>query len=354
MKTLQRLSLLAALSLLNGSCAEQEATALWATAVLNPGGSCLVTPALGSGAQVLQRGFLDVAVSRHGYIASINVVSGMPGSSTVTGLGPEAGHNEANRMNLRGATVRYDVQGLANELPQGFFQYTPVGIDPGQAGLGIVNLVPPQVLDLLRNDPHLAGEKDFKDSVLRSCYENVFGPGNTPKWKNAPLGGRSIELIARVQFEAQLLDGTTVLSNELIYPIEVCAGCLVAPQRNACGLIAAANSTSSATTAAPCFAGQDTSIDSLSCFNSAYFIDESAMDWIAECAYDPNWPAIAEFDEGLQCINCGILGCPLVDSTGTPTPGFDRESYLLFMYAYERVETFCSFLTADAPLYPPQ
>ena len=333
--------------LLSG-CPEAEPDVLWLQAVLLPDDSCQVSPLLGSSIQTVQKGTVDLAVNREGYIAAVQAVNNMARSEEVTGFGPTSKHLETNNMQLIGATVNYDTAGLDVDLPQGFFQYTPTGILPQEAAVGIVNLLPPAVMAELRKEPWLVGTKAFEDPLLSACYQTVDGA--PPTWKGAPLGGREVEIVARVRFEAALLDGTEVISNELRFPIRVCNGCLVTPQGHPGRILDLFSPTSFdeplICNVPQCIPGADRCFDVRKCFVDNFYVEEGQVERLQQCANDPNFPP----------PSIPLCNPPLQKNIGCYDPTEDVQTkiqHLFFRFAFERVDAFCA-LEHEAPLWEPQ
>ncbi len=347
MNLLRGVTLLCSVALLTTSCAEREPQGLLAQFVTPPREDCTFQ----NSTEFRAFGLLDMSLARGGYIAGIALQSGLSSSAQTSTMGPEAGRLENNTMMVRGATVRYDVQGLDNELPSGFFQYSPVTVQPGGQGVGVVNLFPPPVLEVLRTEPFLVGSKPFKSELVRSCHQARFD--NEGGWQNAPLGFRTVEILVRIQFEAQLLDGTTVLSNELLYPVRVCTGCLV-QQAPAC-IAAQTLVGETAVLEVPCVPGQDIPMAVGMCFTEHYFVDANAASWLDECAGDPNWPPASVLDRCTCAIGDSPVLCfPESNDVADPLIRAQRLAYLHFEYAYDRVESYCSMLIDEAPIYPEQ
>jgi len=288
-----------------------------------------------------------LASNREGYIANFQLINFLTTSTQVTGLGPSQAHLDNGVIQIMGATVRYEVEGLQVKLPQNFFQHSPTAAFPAEASVAQINVMPPQVLQVLRTDPWLSGQKEFNDGLIESCYLTA-GAGGDPKWSNVPIGGREVEVVALITFEGILQDGIFVYSNEMRYPIRVCNGCLLFPQMDP-GLYLQQTILAGATGLAcpniACVDGQDTCSDFSNCFDRNFFVDTKADIKLTSCAQDvgfnPNeslwkhptsWPFIGTYNPAGDVI--------------------EKLDHLRFRYAFERVDAYCNLLD-EAPLWPP-
>ena len=328
--------ILLALALLPG-CPEQEAAALWARIVIDPGTTCAAQA--GATAQ-LQLGVLDLAVNREGYVAYIDLMNQLPPSIGVTGLAVDSAFIDTNSISLIGATVSYDYEGLSVELPQGFYQYAPTGVAPGQAGVGRVNLLPPAVLAVLRTEPWLVGSKAYQDPLLIAAMQTA--PETVPSWVGVPLGGREVEIVARVAFDGVLHDGTTVISNELRFPIRVCVGCLVYPQTHPANVLLGGY----LAPPEPCVAGQDTPMDAMGCLVENFFVEAKVDETLQQVAQDENFPPPS-------IPLCHPLLTEFIECYPKDGTYAERVTHLRYRWAFERVDAYCALLH-EAPLWPAQ
>lgn len=341
MRRLVSLSTLSCVVMLFSGCPEHEAQALFAQASLRYSESCEAEPLAGSSVPQYPFGVLDLSISRVGYFNFIQLVNLMASSEEVSGLGAPNAALENNVMQVLGATISYDTKGLAVSLPSGFFQYSPTGVLPQEAGLGIVNGVPPFVANILRTDPALSGTKNMRDPLIKECFNHL---GKSPTWEGAPLGGRFVDIVARMTFEAYLLDGIEVRSNEFRFPIRVCNGCLVEQVPPDVFLAGLANDTPFESEINPvtCLVGQDRVHTFEQCFAEHYFIEQAHEDELIACAEDAAFPKVGT----PTCPNPGVesfLGCYKSGDI----------NHLAVRYGIERVFAYC-YTTADSPLWPPQ
>jgi hypothetical protein len=165
---------------------------------------CEVPPPNAGANQVfISRGTLDLFLA-NSYIMAARVESTLGESESAgftTGGGGNGGIDvpdwEANNIQLRSATIRYDVpDGLNQQL--GVLEVPLSGaIEPG--GLASVEL------------------KVIEDSVAQSLAAN-------PLIRDARI---PVTINLRIKFQGQTVTGRDVDSNEFIYPIELCYGCLL-------------------------------------------------------------------------------------------------------------------------------
>jgi hypothetical protein len=340
--------LLSVLALALVGCPEQEAQVLWAQGVIQQDDSCEWLPILGSGAKLVPKGVLDLSVAREGYFAGVQLINGLPRSQEVSGLGPAQAYLENNFLHILGSTVNYDSNGLSITLPQGFFQYSPSAAMPGEPAISVINVVPPSVLSILRNEPWLVQNKVMNNPLLAACFEQVTGENS--EWRELPIGGRRAEILIRLKFEGYLQDGTEVISNELRFPLEICNGCLVAPQPQmhaadiARSILDAEGSFCTGQgIKVSCTTGQDNCVDVRKCFNENFLAEGEVVDILKQCASDPTFPP-----ENVSTTTPSIYGVLLPPAY---TPG--DSSYLEQLYSFERVNAYCR-LQAEAPLFPTQ
>ena len=341
MRRLARLSTLSCVVMLFSGCPEHEAQALFAQASVRYSAVCDAQALIGSTVPQYPFGILDLTISRVGYFNFIQLVNLMTTSEEVTGLSAANAQLENNIMQILGATITYDTNGLESSLPSGFFQYSPSGVLPQEAVIGVVNGIPPAVANILRQDPALSGTKNMRDPLIKACFESQ---GKSPTWEGAPLGGRFVDIVARMTFEAYLLDGVEVRSNEFRFPIRVCNGCLVEQLPPDFFLAGLANDQPFESELDPvtCLIGQDRPHTFNQCFAEHYFIEQAHEDELIKCALDPDFPP----DNVPKCPNPDVqsfLGCY--------QPG--DISHLAVRYGIERVFNYC-YTTADSPLWPPQ
>lgn len=193
-------------------------------------------------------GWMDIGVTNR-YLLFPSVENGMPPSASITGSGPSDLHLENNTVQVTGATIYYDlpadiVADLAEEgveVPQGQFVFTSGSIEPNSVGVAILEVIPPLVGEVLR-----------RSKILSERYATT-------------------QILVRVTVEAVLKDGDTVNSNEFVYPLNVCNGCLVYFSVPDCTALPTEEIT------LPCFPGQDEGLDCRACYQLAVTKDEAAL-----------------------------------------------------------------------------
>ena len=335
-------------ALILAGCPEQEAQALWVQHVIAADDSCLITATVGAGGNILPEGLVDLTVNREGYFAGIQVMNQLTSSQEATGLSEAEGQKENNNIQIYGATVHYDTNGSI-ALPQGFFVYAPLGLPPGAAGIAGINVLPPAVLQTMRRDSNLIGTKTMRDPFLKECFRSVTG--QDPTWTDAPLGGRTVNVLVRVKYEGVLQDGTIVLSNEFRFPLRVCNGCLLGPRLDhpcqAPDLFGAGVAPEAAGCGAvvPCISGQDRCTLVRECYVNHTEIPQSAFSRLETCASNA-----ALFPVSLQDPTCDSW-------IGRPDPAAGPGSVLqnlAYRYVLERMDAYCTIMD-EAPLWqPPQ
>jgi hypothetical protein len=337
-------------------CPEYEAQTLWVQGNVIPEDNCEVNPQAGGAVLTLQEGVLDLALNRDGYLMYLALNNKMSTSSEVTGLGTGNGYLNNNDVSVQGAQIFYDTAGLSVSLPQGFFQPAPIGMPAGESGVLTLNVIPSAVLELLRQEPFLVGEKPMRDPFIRECFETVLGEAAV--WNNVPLGGREVFITVRLIFEGVLSDGIVVHSNEFRMPIKVCTGCLIQPQMSACTaeLLLDEEDDSipelllnSVCKANSCVVGQDKCWDARKCFLENAFVEEAVVDKLLTCASNPAFPSPTA---GLKDPNSCLGALPLSTGGGGAETA-SRLTALLSRYTYERYDAYC-YLEDEAPTWPAQ
>lgn len=194
-------------------------------------------------------GWMDIGITNR-YLLFPSVENGMPTSAEISGQGPSTLRLENNTVQITGATVYYDIpediqadlaenQGV--EVPQGQFVFTSGSIEPGSTTVAVLEVVPPRVGETLR-----------LSKILSERYATT-------------------QILVRVTVEAVMKDGDTVNSNEFVYPLNVCNGCLVFFPVLDCTLPPTEEVT------LPCFPGQDEGVDCRACYQLAVSKKEAAL-----------------------------------------------------------------------------
>ena len=193
-------------------------------------------------------GWMDIAVTNR-YMLFPAVENGLPPIETVTATGATQLRLENNKLQITGATIYYDLppdleadlagQGVA--VPQGQFVFTSGSLQPGEIGALALEAVPPLVGQIIR-----------LSTILKERYATT-------------------QILVRVTVEGVMLDGDTVNSNEFVYPLNVCNGCLVYFPIGDCTV------TPDEPLELPCFPGQDEGLDCRACYQLATTKEEAAL-----------------------------------------------------------------------------
>jgi len=167
------------------------------------GGETSCKPPSGSSGPARSTGTLDLLfASRYMFFPGIN--NALTGAAETSELGTGQGALDPHGITLTGARVWFEIEGLLGQwdgsptvLPDELFAPTSGHIAPsGNASIS-VELLSSTVVKILDGDV---------------AFDNIYSGGY---------------LIAHVVVEGRTLDGTKVRSNEFVFPINVCRGCLL-------------------------------------------------------------------------------------------------------------------------------
>lgn len=235
-----------ALALLAGACTDRSPQVLFiqANQAVDRASSCL---ARAGGGVTRPIGWMDIGVTNR-YILFPNVENSLPEIVNVTQTSESELRLENNTLQITGATIYYDLpadleQDLANEgvaVPQGQFVFTSGSLKPGEVGAMIIEAVPP-----------LVGEVFRRSTILAERYATT-------------------QILVRVTVEGVMLDGDTINSNEFVYPLNICNGCLVFFPVPDCTVLPEEE------IELPCFPGQDEGLDCRACYILATTKEEAA------------------------------------------------------------------------------
>lgn len=190
-------------------------------------------------------GVLDLAVTNH-YFGYPVVMNNMPSSMDISGEGAENLEVETNTVTFYGAEVRLDIPIKIYQDPlsdqtllysvqtDGFFSPGAGGAEPGGVGITAVELIPPDVGNVLQN---IFRSKVAKDSCL---YPSAW-------------------VYAYFRIRGSTTSGHEVVSNEFMLPIRLCWGCLVRYVTDD------PYHTQMTNTQPPCLPGQDEPMDNVLC-----------------------------------------------------------------------------------------
>jgi hypothetical protein len=267
------------------------------------------------GDQVQPYGTVDLTHNYHGYIAGLGWRNNLPQSAQVTQLTPESGLTETSTVMITGAHIEYE-HNLGVDLPSGFFVGSASGALALEEAVAIVNILPPPVLDRIKESPLFVGRKPVSNSYIEQCLPNH-------SWENFPLGGKRGEVIVKVTLEGLTAGGLQVLSNEFHYSITVCNGCLVGGFGDFCSVFS--TGVPGLTAGGPCGLGQDGLTSMFDLLSYCYQVDPQNVDALANCGNNNGFPASQAF----------IPSC-LGNSFPSGTP--EATNMMFQMYAAERCE----------------
>lgn len=232
-----------------GACAEHEAQVLFieSNQMIDDKSNCELQ--VGGAGIIRPYGYIDLSLTNK-YILFPSFSSGMPKTEEVTGKSSTELASDNSTIQILGAIVDFDVDPLIGaeilartgaSIPQGLFVHTTASVEANSESLTAVEVVPPFVGELFRQAQLLMG-----------------------------VPYQSTQVLVRVTLEGQLLDGTTVYSNEFVYPLTFCNQCLIFFPVEDCTIQESATDLE-----APCFPGQDDAVDCRLCYILASNADEA-------------------------------------------------------------------------------
>lgn len=293
-------------------CPENEPAAIHVTTAILAQDGCLFQA---GGDQIQPRGTVDLTHNFHGYIAGLAWQNNLPQSAQVTQLTPESGLTETSTVMISGAMIEYE-HNLGVDLPSGFFSGAVSGAAALEEGVAIVNLLPPAVMDKIKESPLFVGRKPITNSYLEQCLPNH-------SWENFPVGGKRGEVIVKLTLEGYTAGGLKVLSNEFRYTIEVCNGCLVSGFGDFCAVFQ--NGEPSVNIGGACGLGQDGFTNMFDLLGYCYQVDSQNVDALLNCGNNTGFPASQAFIP--PCLGSTF-------PSGTPAAA----NMMFQMYAAERCE----------------
>jgi len=194
-------------------------------------------------------GILDLAVTNHYYLFP-HILNNMTKSMNISQTTTQDLGVESNFINILGATVRLEIPMdiykkatpkqkavLYTAMTDGYFVPASGGLQPEQDGTSELEVIRPDV-----------------GKVLRSIFKTIAAPD--------PCATPSAEVYVYVKMEAVVtFTGRRLTSNEYMFPIRLCWGCLVKyivedPKNT--DIVPQGNS-------APCLPGQDETMSKLIC-----------------------------------------------------------------------------------------
>mgnify|MGYP000094289170 CR=1 FL=1 len=166
---------------------------------------------LGQGSFLLSRGTVDLVLAND-YEVNLSVVNLLQDTLAVNNLSNEDGYINTTDINLTNAVIRY--------------------IDIDEVGLGFDEEIEVPLAGLLQSG--IPTPVNQKVTVLTSTMAKNLRDGGLYNGRNAngriaPTRG-SYTLVTAIKLQGKTLDGKRVESNEINFPIDLCAGCRVSTQ----------------------------------------------------------------------------------------------------------------------------
>jgi hypothetical protein len=166
---------------------------------------------LGQNSFLLSRGTVDLVLAND-YEVNLSVINLLQDTLQVNNLNTEDGYVNTTDINLTNAVIRY--------------------IDIDEVGLGLEETQEIPLAGLLQSGS--INPVNQKVTVLTSTMSNNLRDGGLYNGRNgngriAPTRG-SYTLVAAIKLQGKTLDGKRVESNEINFPIDLCAGCRVSTQ----------------------------------------------------------------------------------------------------------------------------
>ena len=307
-----RVMLVVALAAVLVGCPENEPASLHIMNAVLAQDGCLFQA---GGDQVQPSGIVDLTHNFHGYIVGLGWRNNLPQSAQVTQLTPESGLTETSTVMIAGATIEYE-HNLGVDLPSGFFVGSASGAMALEEAVAIMNILPPPVLDRIKESPLFVGRKPVSNSYLEQCLPNH-------SWENFPIGGKRAEIIAKITLEGYTAGGLQVLSNEFRYTITLCNGCLIGGFGDFCSVFS--NGVPGNVVGGPCGLGQDGVTNMFDLLSYCYQVDSQNVDSLVNCGNNNGFPASQAFIP--SCLGSSF-------PSGTPA----ATNMMMQMYAAERCE----------------
>jgi hypothetical protein len=180
-----------------------QALVIQFNSVVGAEGSCKLQVSSGGSQVTRSTGTLDLLFAPN-YVMFPSVASKFSEASETTEFGAEQGSLEPNGITFTGVRVWYEIDGLQGQydgtdtvIPDEIFTPTSGHVEAGKFTAIAVEILPASVVNILDNDV---------------AFDNIYSGGY---------------LIAHVVLEGRTLDGDKVRSNEFVFPINVCRGCLL-------------------------------------------------------------------------------------------------------------------------------
>jgi hypothetical protein len=180
-----------------------QALVIQFNSVVGAEGSCKLQVSSGGSQVTRSTGTLDLLFAPN-YVLFPSIVNKFSEASETTAFGAETGSLEPNGITFTGVRVWYEIEGLQGQwdgaetvLPDEIFSPTSGHVEAGKFTTIAVEILPAAVVNILDGDV---------------AFDAIYSGGY---------------LIAHVVLEGRTLDGDKVRSNEFVFPINVCRGCLL-------------------------------------------------------------------------------------------------------------------------------
>ena len=180
-----------------------QALVIQFNSVVGAENSCKLQVSSGGSQVTRSTGTLDLLFAPN-YVMFPSIASKLEEASATTEFGAEQGSLDPNGITFTGVRVWYEIEGLQGQydgtdtiLPDEIFSPTSGHVDAGKFTAIAVEILPASVVNILDGD---------------KAFDNIYSGGY---------------LIAHVVLEGRTLDGDKVRSNEFVFPINVCRGCLL-------------------------------------------------------------------------------------------------------------------------------
>lgn len=180
-----------------------QALVIQFNSVVGAEGSCKLQVSSGGSQVTRSTGTLDLLFAPN-YVLFPAISNKFSEATETTEFGSETGSLEPNGITFTGVRVWYEIEGLRGQwdgaetvLPDEIFSPTSGHVDANSFTTIAVEILPASVVRILDGDV---------------AFDNIYSGGY---------------LIAHVVLEGRTLDGDKVRSNEFVFPINVCRGCLL-------------------------------------------------------------------------------------------------------------------------------
>ena len=211
-------------------------------------------------------GYMDVSLTNT-YLLFPSLITKLEDTTVVTG-------NSAQQLVLNTSTIQIVGARVSYDLPLDPTTGTGLGYtaNPLNPGVALSSADPIESAGLQDSYVFTTGSLSSEEGNGLVALEAV-PPYIGEILKNAPsLQDRfsSAQILVRVTVEGVMMDGTKVHSNEFVYPINVCNGCLVYYPVADC-----TNLDQDPEIETPCFPGQDEAVDCRLCYVLALTPDDA-------------------------------------------------------------------------------